>query len=99
VPLPQRAFATLKEYAAAVGQDKHSRIVDFDIFVKGPKPDFTDITRVVAIDSVDLRLRKGAAAVDAGVALPNITDGYTGRAPDLGAYELGAPLPHYGPRP
>jgi hypothetical protein len=99
VPLPQRVFATLKEYAAAVGQDKHSRIVDFDIFVKGPKPDFTDITHVVAIDSVDLRLRKGAAAVDAGVALPNITEGYTGRAPDLGAYELGAPLPHYGPRP
>jgi hypothetical protein len=33
------------------------------------------------------------------VALPNITDGYTGRAPDLGAYEYGVPLPHYGPRP
>jgi hypothetical protein len=30
--------------------------------------------------------------------LPNITDGYLGRAPDLGAYEFGVPPPHYGPR-
>jgi len=32
------------------------------------------------------------------VALPTITDGFTGRAPDLGALEAGQPLPHYGPR-
>jgi hypothetical protein len=48
---------------------------------------------------VDLRLKKGAAAIDAGTPLPNITDGFLGRAPDLGAYEYGAPVPHYGPRP
>jgi len=47
---------------------------------------------------VDLRLRAGAAAVDAGVELPNITDRFQGSAPDLGAYEYGEPLPHYGPR-
>ena len=35
----------------------------------------------------------------AGVVLPNINNGYTGKAPDLGCCELGAPLPHYGPRP
>jgi hypothetical protein len=99
IPLVQRAFPTLKAYAAATGQDRHSRIVDFDVFVNAPKPDFTDITHVVQIDSVDLRLRKGAAAIDAGTALPNITEGYTGRAPDLGAYEYGVALPHYGPRP
>ena len=29
--------------------------------------------------------RPGAAAIDRGVALPNVTDGFTGRAPDLGA--------------
>jgi len=98
VPLVQRTFPTLKAYAAATGQDRHSRLVDYDIFVNAPKPDFTDITRVVKVESVDLRLKRGSAAVDAGVALPNVTDGYVGRAPDLGAYELGAPLPHYGPR-
>ena len=37
-------------------------------------------------------------AVDVGCELPNLTDGFTGDAPDLGAYELGKPLPVYGPR-
>jgi len=32
----------------------------------------------------------GSAAVDAGVDIPGITDGYKGKAPDLGAYEYGA---------
>jgi hypothetical protein len=98
IQLVQRTFPTLAAYAKATGQDRHSRLVDYDIFVNAPQPDFTDPTRVVAVDSVDLRLRKGAAAIDAGLALPNITDGYRGRAPDLGAYEYGVPLPHYGPR-
>lgn len=33
----------------------------------------------------------GSAAIDAGVVLPGITDGYQGKAPDLGAYEFGKP--------
>ncbi len=61
-------------------------------------PDIDNPTRVVHHNEVDLRLRQRSAAVDAGVELPNITDGYTGNAPDLGAYELGKDLPHYGPR-
>lgn len=48
---------------------------------------------------VDLRLKPGSAAIDAGVPLPGFNDGFSGKAPDLGAYELGAELPHYGPRP
>jgi hypothetical protein len=48
--------------------------------------------------NVDLRLREGSAAIDAGIELPGITDGFQGRAPDLGAYELGAPPIHYGSR-
>lgn len=47
----------------------------------------------------DPRLAAESAAVDAGVVLPNFSDGFAGRAPDLGCCELGAPLPHYGPRP
>jgi hypothetical protein len=30
--------------------------------------------------------------------LPSINDDFTGKAPDLGAYELDRPLPAYGPR-
>jgi hypothetical protein len=37
-------------------------------------------------------------AIDAGVRLPTINDDFTGTAPDLGAYELDNPVPHYGPR-
>ena len=46
----------------------------------------------------DLRLSPKSEAVDAGVALPNVNDSYHGSAPDLGAYELGRPFPHYEPR-
>ena len=49
-------------------------------------------------DPVDMRLAAGSAAEDAGLAIPNVNDGYAGAAPDLGAYELGASLPVYGPR-
>jgi hypothetical protein len=45
-----------------------------------------------------LTLASGSAAIDKGVKLANINDGFSGTAPDLGAYELGAPLPEYGPR-
>jgi hypothetical protein len=99
IALTQRIFPTLESYSKATGQDQHSRLVDYDIFVAAPKPDFSDPTRVVSVDSVDLRLREGSVSIDAGAVLPNVTDGFLGKAPDLGAYEFGAPLPHYGPRP
>jgi hypothetical protein len=99
IPLTQRVFRTLKEYSKATGQDRHSVLVDFDVFVNAPAPDFTDPTHVVDPERIDLTLRPRSRAVDAGTPIANVTDGFRGRAPDLGAYELGAPLPHYGPRP
>jgi hypothetical protein len=39
----------------------------------------------------DFRLKNNAPAIDAGVNIPGITDGFIGTAPDLGAYEFGAP--------
>ena len=48
---------------------------------------------------VDFGLKSGSAAVDRGVVLPNVTDGFAGQAPDLGALEFGQSPPHYGPRP
>jgi hypothetical protein len=46
-----------------------------------------------------MTLKTDCNAIDAGVVLPNINDHFTGSAPDLGSYESGLPLPHYGPRP
>jgi hypothetical protein len=48
---------------------------------------------------LDLRLQAGCAAIDAGETLPGFDDGFAGKAPDLGAYELGATPPRYGIRP
>jgi hypothetical protein len=73
-------------------------LVDYGIFVNVPMPDRSDPQRLYSPEGFDFRLQPGTAAIDAGVELPSITDGFTGAAPDLGAYESGKPLPHYGPR-
>ena len=97
-----RAFATLAEYAKATNQDQHSVLVDYDVFVKVPRLDAQDRSRVQQVykaDDLDFALRAGSAAVDRGTRLPTVTDRFTGAAPDLGALEVGLPVPHYGPRP
>lgn len=93
-----RRFGTLREYAKATGQDRHSVLVDYDDFVRATGPDPKDPRRFYAPDQFDFTLRPRSRAVDAGVVLPNVNDGFTGKAPDLGAYERGKPLPAYGPR-
>jgi hypothetical protein len=100
--LEAREFATLAEFAAATGQDRHSVLVDYDVFVNVPKLDAQDTATVQKLYDArdfDFRLRPRSAAVDQGTPLPTVTDGFAGRAPDLGALELGVPLPVYGPRP
>ncbi len=47
----------------------------------------------------DVSLASGSSAIDAGAIIPNVTDGFTGAAPDVGAWELGCPTPLYGVRP
>ncbi|MBL7696938.1 MAG: right-handed parallel beta-helix repeat-containing protein [Chitinophagaceae bacterium] len=47
----------------------------------------------------DLRPAKGSKVIDAAVLIPNINDHFNGNGPDIGAYEEGEELPHYGPRP
>lgn len=98
-PLVNREYASFAEYQQGSGQDANSVLVDFDIFVNAQMPDLNDPGRLYDTEEVDLRLRRGADAIDAGAVLPNINDGFNGRAPDLGAYEYGKDMPHYGPRP
>ena len=40
----------------------------------------------------------GRLPIGFGAVPPNINDGFRGKAPDLGAFEVGWPVPHYGPR-
>lgn len=100
--LPVRRFKTLAEYSAATHQDVHSVTLDYDVFQNVPRLDASDLASIRKLyrsEDYDFSLRPGSAAVDRGAVIPNVTDGYGGAAPDLGALELGQPLPHYGPRP
>jgi hypothetical protein len=92
-----RSFATLAEFRQATGQERHGIEVDYDIFENLAPPDPRRRYAVYHAMDLNFRLKPGSKAVDAGVVLPTINDGYTGRAPDLGALEVGAEEPHYGP--
>jgi len=97
---PQR-FRTLAELTAATGQETHGIEIDYDIFesLRPPAPpDSSKPGKPYDPASLNFQLRPGSKAVDAGVRLPNVNDGFNGKAPDLGAYELGQPIPIYGPR-
>ena len=96
--LVTRRFKSLQEYQQATRQEQHSVLVDYNVFTSVRIPDKADPQHLYKADDFDFRLRPGSAAIDAGIALPTINDDFTGRAPDLGAYELDRPLPHYGPR-
>jgi hypothetical protein len=92
-------FQSLQAFSAATGQEKNGVMLDYDVFEGVEPPDPEDRSRVYQLEELDFRLREGSAAVDAGCELPTLTDGFSGDAPDLGAYERGKPLPQYGPRP
>ena len=99
--LQQRRFTTLAEYSQATGQDRHSIAVDYDIFVNVPAlnaQDLSTVQRVYKPELLDFALKPTAIAVDKGVALPNVNTNFAGRAPDLGALEVGRPAPRFGPR-
>lgn len=99
--LEARRFPTLADYSAGTHQDLHSVAVDYDVFVNVPRLDAKDLKKVQTVykaEEFDFRLKSDSAAIDRGAALPNVTDGFAGRAPDLGALEFGQAPPHYGPR-
>ncbi len=78
--------------------EKHAVQVDMGVFaatVTHPQEAFPS----PLYSPPDLRPRAGGAAIDRGLVLPGVNDGFSGSAPDLGAYEAGSALPWYGPRP
>ena len=96
-----RRYATLAAYSAETHQDTHSILLDYDVFEHVPMLDAKDmktLQKLYDAKDLDFRLKPGSSAVDRGAVIPNVTDGYTGTAPDLGALELGQSVPHYGPR-
>ncbi|MDR2216299.1 MAG: hypothetical protein LBE59_10750 [Nevskiaceae bacterium] len=92
-------YPTLAAYRKATGQDTHSIVLDWSALVRASPADRNNPTKLYDPDSFDFSLSPRSAAIDKGVVIPGITDGFTGKAPDLGALESGTPAPHYGPRP
>ena len=48
--------------------------------------------------SGNFQLLPGSPGVDAGVIIPNFSDGYSGKGPDMGAHERGWENFKYGTR-
>ncbi len=94
----RKSYETLKELQAATGQELHGIEVDFDIFESMTPPDPSKRHAVYHAMDLNFRLKAGSKAVDAGVPIPTVNEGFTGSAPDLGALEVGKPEPVYGPR-
>lgn len=94
----RRSFATLAEFRQATGQETHGVEVDYDIFENLSPPDPARRYHVYHAMDLNFRLKANSKAIDAGVVLPTINDGFSGKAPDLGALELNQQEPHYGPR-
>lgn len=70
-------------YKAATGFDAHSPAPADPKFISIPNSDFT--------------LQSGSPAIDKGVTVVGVTDGFSGSAPDLGAFEFSAAAPTLQP--
>ena len=92
------SWSTLAEFSSATGFEKHGVLVDFDSFRNVMMPDHSRPETVYFAKQFDFRLAPGSAAIDAGCFLANINDGFTGKAPDLGAIEVDEKPVVYGPR-
>lgn len=94
----KQEYRTLADAQAKAPVYRHARLVAVPtVFASGLLPP-EDVQTAVDPAKVDLRLKAGTAAIDAGCVLPGFNDGFSGKAPDLGAYELGGKLPQYGLR-
>jgi hypothetical protein len=90
----RQRFEDLQSFAEAVGIEKHGvRVRKEDIFANWSIP-----AEPARVSRQHLTLKPGSKAVDAGAVVPNISDDFVGEAFDLGAYEFGGEMPHYGPR-
>lgn len=90
------AWANLADLVSNSGYEANGRIVDAQPFLAPVVLGATHATQVAPRNPL---LAPGSSAVDGGQVIANVTDGFAGAAPDLGAWERGLPLPVYGPRP
>jgi uncharacterized repeat protein (TIGR01451 family) len=82
----------------AIGVEVHGVEAQYAHLVNAALPSTWD--EAVEPGSRDLRLLTGSPEINAGVIITNINDAFVADGhPDVGAFEVGQPLPAYGPRP
>ncbi len=89
------AYTNLSDVKARSPYEHHGVILSGQTFANAVPVGADYTTRV---NNPDVTLRSGSNAVDAGLRLPGVTDGFVGVGPDIGALELGQATPQYGPR-
>lgn len=93
-------YAKYNDFASArgagVGFEPHGIVLSAPIFASGL---IAPADYKTALTPPDVALAGSSNAIDRGIVLANINDGFQGKGPDLGALESGCPQPIYGPRP
>ena len=89
-------YASFADMQAGGLYEAHGRVLGASLFASGLTAPTTYKT---AVTPTDAALSAGSDAIDHGIVIPNVTDGYNGAGPDLGAQETGCGVPIYGVRP
>jgi hypothetical protein len=100
---PDLKAMTLANFQTLSGLEKNGMELKADTCFKNPLPALEEIKQSLASWSgqphPDVSLKEGSPAIDKGVVIPNLADDLVGKAPDLGAWEVGGKLPQWGVRP
>jgi len=89
-------YNNLAAARTALGIEVHGLILAPPIFESGL---LAPASYKTLLGPADVTLAASSTAIDHGLVLPNLNDGYRGSAPDFGALERGCPVPIYGVRP
>ena len=94
----QKGFTSLQNFSIESGFEAHSIELDYDVFENLKSPLAANPYKVYHAVDLNFKLSASGKAIDAGIPIPNVSDRFSGKAPDLGAWEAGDPEPVYGPR-
>lgn len=95
------AYKTINHVKAKATVYRNAKMIDASAVFASGLAIPGEVSKQYDPSNVDVRLKDGSAAVDAGTLLPGLNDASDHAAPDLGAYEYSgdsSPRPSYGPR-
>ena len=95
----EKKYDTLEAFRKGTAQEQHGMMLSefAGVFAQSVVLP-TDPKTIEPISRNAPALTENSPVVDKGEVIPNINEDFRGRAPDIGAWELGGKIPHYGPR-